>query len=742
MPEQHNKANSSRRLSAIMFADIAGYTALMQKDEAKASTLLRRFQSEMYSKVKAFKGTIANEMGDGMLCVFDAPNDAVRCAMALKSSFDNEPQVPVRFGIHSGTVVFEDGKVYGDSVNVASRVESMGVVGAILISNSVRRNIKNQADLQVTSLGKFDFKNVDEPMEVYAVSNEGFVVPEKDELKGKFKESKPKRFKSWPLPLGFISLALLALYFLGSKSSTLNNSTKEASIAVLPFDNHSGEMDSYFVEGITEDILSQIGMIGDLTVLSRFTLNEYDGEGKTPNEIGRELKVGHLLEGYIRREGDNLRIGCQLIKTLDQTTIWSQVYDRKSSSVFAIQSEIAVEVAKNLSAILTKDEISRIEINSTNDLVAYNFYLEGRESYNNLNTESNEKAIEFFLKAIQLDSTYGLAYSGLADCYVQSVLNYYSRHEVYMDSALLLNRKAIALSPDEARVWKSSGVYYHVIGNINKAQEAWRRAIEINPNYDSALHNLAQSIKLSGDFLGAHSYFKKANEVAPLNWYVFFNWGELYLFLDMYSEGFKLIETAHNLAPNDHYTLQHMADYYVRTGDFDKVTEYNNKAISSTPESPSVLEKAGRMASFYDLNLARNLFEKVRESESHNPNYINHIPIGLGHIYWKNGDLDKANALLDRSLEMNLKQLEKEEDDQQLLINLSYIYAIRNNKEESLKWIGRSIEKGNLDYKLMSVNPIYSTLWEDQRFITLMDDLSKRVTLMREELQRRENFKD
>lgn len=180
-------SEQKRKLAAILFADIAGYTALMQKDETNASVLLRRFQKEMEEKVAAHNGRIINFYGDGALCTFQIPLDAVHCAMELQMTFGEAPHVPVRMGIHSGTVTYEGDKIFGDSVNLASRIESMGVPGAILFSKKVRDDVKNQQDIKIASLGSFEFKNVEEPLEMYALANEGFPVPKKEEMQGKLR---------------------------------------------------------------------------------------------------------------------------------------------------------------------------------------------------------------------------------------------------------------------------------------------------------------------------------------------------------------------------------------------------------------------------------------------------------------------------------------------------------------------------------------------------------------------------
>ncbi len=247
-----------RKLAAILFADIAGYTALMQKDETLASTLLKRFQNELTEKVSNHNGSIVNFYGDGALCTFQNPLEAMRCAIAAQSSFQAEPKVPVRIGIHSGTVVFEGDKVYGDSINLASRIESMGIPGAILVSKKVRDELKNQPDLLMPSLGKFEFKNVDEPMEVFALANEGFAVPKASEMRGKLKgtSATSSTFFRWATVLAIAAITALGLWHvLNKKSNIISGPSDINSIAIFPFDVKGGSEIQYLGVGIV-DLLS------------------------------------------------------------------------------------------------------------------------------------------------------------------------------------------------------------------------------------------------------------------------------------------------------------------------------------------------------------------------------------------------------------------------------------------------------------------------------------------------------
>ena len=231
----------NRKLSTILFADIEGYTALMQSDEAKALRFLNAFQTELEAKVPEFDGEIVQYFGDGCLLSFDSPSQALHCAMSLQANF-KKLEIPVRAGMHLGEVIFTESNVFGDGVNVASRIESMGIAGGVLLSKSVRDQVKNKSEFQLVSLGPFEFKNIEEPLEVFAIANPGFAIPEKDSLSGKLKIPAAERGKRRLLPIAVILLAIIAgaLWFLAvTNKSGISEENKERAVAVLPFENQT-----------------------------------------------------------------------------------------------------------------------------------------------------------------------------------------------------------------------------------------------------------------------------------------------------------------------------------------------------------------------------------------------------------------------------------------------------------------------------------------------------------------------
>src|SRR6266446_10879260 len=265
---------ATRQLAAILFADIQGYTALMQDDEVKANIFREKLKKNLELEVVKHNGRVLKLSGDGALCIFTSAIEAVRAAIEVQKQMQNEPKVPLRIGIHTGDVMFEDADVYGDGVNVASRIESFAVAGGVFISDRVYADIKNQKDISAISLGKYELKNVSAPVEIFAISNEGLVVPGKNKkLEGKGKRDSDKKFQSRNILIAVgtvIVIASIAFFFRQQIFISFSaNSTEQKSIAVLPFENlSSNKDDEYFADGMCDEILTHISKIGDLKVIS------------------------------------------------------------------------------------------------------------------------------------------------------------------------------------------------------------------------------------------------------------------------------------------------------------------------------------------------------------------------------------------------------------------------------------------------------------------------------------------
>ncbi|MEE9461943.1 MAG: NB-ARC domain-containing protein, partial [Bacteroidales bacterium] len=314
----------TRLLAAIMFTDMVGYTALMQEDERQAKQNRDRHRKILQKSIAKHKGKILQYYGDGTLSIFNSAIEAVECAIQIQQELQTEPKIPLRIGLHTGDIAYDDEGVYGDGVNIASRIQELAISGSILISGKVFDDIKNHHAFKTVSLGAFDLKNVKKPVEVYAIGNEGLAVPAQTEI-----QAIPK--------------------------------DKVKSLAVLPFVNMSPDTEQeYFSDGITEEITADLSHVQDIRVISRTSAMQLKGTDKNMKTIARELNVQYVLEGSVRKAGKALRITVQLIDAINDKHLWSEKYSGTIDNVFDIQEKVSSSIVDVLKLKLHPEEDKKI----------------------------------------------------------------------------------------------------------------------------------------------------------------------------------------------------------------------------------------------------------------------------------------------------------------------------------------------------------------------------------------------
>ena len=484
--------NQSRQLAAIMFTDIVGYTSMMGSDENKAIAVIKHYNATLEKWVTHFHGQIINYYGDGSLCIFSSATDAVKCSIEIQQELKTEPAVPLRIGLHVGEVFFEDAKALGDGVNVASRIQSLGQASTILFSKEIYDKIKNQPEFKSVSLGKFDFKNVDESMEAFALTNEGLIVPKRNEMEGKVKNEMSSAsgasIKKWMIG-AIAGILLLAIgYLIKGSFNTSSGNELDKSLAVLYFNNMSQEKDQeYFSDGITEEIIAHVAKIKDIRVISRTSVLQYKGKSLNLKQIAKELNVTTILEGSVRKSGDKIRVTAQLIDANTDQHLWAETYDREMKDIFDVQSEIARMIAQKLKIAISSEASEKIDRVPTKNIEAYEkfqkgFYYMYKKFYNNHEMADFEKSKQFFEEAIQLDSNYAEAYAGLAEAYDE--LRNKMRDSSPPGITVLkekLARKALMLNPNSSFV--------------NTAM-AWAILHRTKEDFDSCFYFLAKAYEL------------------------------------------------------------------------------------------------------------------------------------------------------------------------------------------------------------------------------------------------------
>jgi class 3 adenylate cyclase/TolB-like protein len=408
----------SRQLAAIMFTDIVGYTALMGEDEQKAFDLLRKNRQLQKPIIEKFNGTWIKEIGDGVLASFHTCTDAVICAGEIQKACNDIDDLKLRIGIHLGEVVFEDNDVFGDGVNIASRLQALAPIGGIWISEAVYKNVSNQKEIRTRFVQEKVLKNVKEPVRIYEVMTDTTPKPSKQSL-SRIQVSLPRKHFNGKRLTIIISIILLLAAIALSYWFFIDRSTKRIeSIAVLPFVNESGNTDvEYLSDGMTETLISSLSQLPDLNVKPRSSVFRYKGKETDATTIGKELHVQAVLNGTVVPRGQDLALHVELVDAHKESVLWSADYKQPMGSLVSLQSEITRDVVQRLKTKLSGTDEQKLAKNYSANSEAYQLYLKGRFYWNKRITRDNEKAIEYFQQAISLDSNYALAYAGLADAY-------------------------------------------------------------------------------------------------------------------------------------------------------------------------------------------------------------------------------------------------------------------------------------------------------------------------------------
>ena len=425
-----DRESNSRRLAAILSADMVDYSRLMEVDETGTLDALKELLDELIRpELARHNGRVVKTTGDGVLVEFGSVVDAVSSAISIQRSMikrntqaSDENRIHFRVGINLGDVLVDDGDIFGDGVNVASRLEQLCEPDGIYVSGTAFDQLKGKLEVGYENLGHQQVKNISEPVRVYRVlleeQNAGIIVEKKSSLFGSVNAT-----QALLLACSIVILAAAGWYISSTdrqKDAVVEGIAPQGmpSIAVLPFDNLSDDKSQdYFADGIAEDIITDLSKISGLFVVARNTSFQYRGNSLNLPKVGRELRVRHLLEGSVRRAGNKIRINAQLIETETGGHVWAERYDGDITDVFAAQDKVTRQIIEALRLELSPTEQKAIESRGTDNPAAYDAYLQGVQLLSErrkLDIESNKLAQNAFARAIRLDPSYALAHAGLA----------------------------------------------------------------------------------------------------------------------------------------------------------------------------------------------------------------------------------------------------------------------------------------------------------------------------------------
>jgi TolB-like protein len=508
--------------------------------------------------------------------------------------------------------------------------------------------------------------------------------------------------------------------------SRSSRAATDKSVAVLPFKNFSdGKEDEYFSDGIMEDILTNLSHIGDLRVISRTTMMRYRETAKSLQEIGRELNVGAILEGSVRRAGERVRIVGQLIDARTDEHLWAETYDRDLKDIFLIQSDVARRIAASLQVVLSPHESDKLGKVPTGNVEAYALYLRGRDHYNQYSQEDNEEAISFFQEALALDSVFALAYAGLGDAYSQRVQRYGFTIN-WLDSSLAMSRRALELDDGLAEAHKSLALAYDNNGWINRAREEYEKAIALNPNYVTAIRNIGLLDYRIGQFADAVAAAKRSILLAPDNVMGYVQAAMALAAAGEDSAALGWYRRARILDPGHPVPLLGIGWLYLAAGERDRAKNVADTLLHLVPEFGPGLEL------FICIDMAcRDFRSALRVYEDGGS------PVNARGAYLLNaaGRKSESQRVLRETIAKTDRFVNDGDESPTPRFEAAAALELMGRREEALAWFRRALDAGWREVRWARQDPLLASVRTDSAFQQLLEEMNRRVELERQAIR-------
>jgi adenylate cyclase len=674
-----------RKLAAIMFTDMVGYSALSQRDDKLAQELLEEHRGLLREIFPRFNGTEIKTIGDAFLIEFHSALEAAQCAIEIQRTLSKrnhdvttDRRIELKIGIHIGDVVHRKGDVYGDGVNIASRIEQLAGAGGICVSMDVERQIRNAVETRFEKLAPTELKNIKLPMELFRIVlpwEQRSAVVTKSEAR-----SRPSGRK-----FAMVGIALLLLLIIGigwwwttqSRRASPSRGAPRAmhvvdqkSIAVLPFVDMSQAKDQeYFCDGISEEILDTLAKVDGLRVVARTSSFSFKGKNADVGEVAAKLNVGNVLEGSLRREGNRIRITAQLINARDGFHLWSDTYERELKDVFAVQDEITRAIVDALKVKLAVAPPARKPQNTE----AYDLYLQGLYLSNKSDEENLRKSLSFFQGALDKDPNFARAWIGIAKAWIWLADAYVKPLEAYSKVKEAAS-KALALDEHNAEAHCYLGETKRILDrNLSGEEEELKRALEIDPNSADAHLFMSFLKSAEGELDEAVQEIEEAERLDPLSPPLCFVAVLWYRSADRIEDAINAGQRSVQLDPNYVYFDPPLADALSAKGDF-------NQAVA--------------------------LYEKAQAAT--------HIPsVGLGITYAKMGRREDARRVLDQLIQKSRQQYVTAD-------SIAAVYVALGEKDEAFRWLDRAVEEHSGSFYSYMFCPEFRPLRSDPRFADLL----------------------
>jgi len=553
-----------RELKAIIFADVVGYTSLMHEDEVTTQEGITELLALFEKGCEEFGGEVLEVRGDGIFALFKSSVNSVLFANKTQNriasrnqKFPEERQIRFRIGIHLGDVLKDDKFHYGDSVNIASRIEGLAEPGGVCISSSVYEQVKNSGKFGCENLGPKHLKNIKDSIEVFRVT--------KDPHTAMRVASPRKTLIDTPA------------------SNELKGHEVRPSVAILPFRNTSGAADfDYFSDGFTDDIITNLSKFHNLFVISRGSSFVYKDKQLPAKQIGNELGVRYIADGSVRTVGNRVRISVQLVDSDKDQTLWTEHYDRNLDDIFEVQDEISAIICNAASVKISAEENSRLARLLPNSLEAYDSLLKGQQHVFRYTKEDMRQARALYEAAVNLDPRYGRALAAIAQTLnFEWLFSWADESEETLDYALSIAREAVALDDTDARGYAGVGFVSLYQKKHDASIKAYQRALELNPNDADVISELADTYAHSGHSAKAVELLKKAMHLNPFypDEYLW-NLGGAYYNLKQYQNAIDAVDQMNN--PTEGCRI--LAASYAQLGQLDIARIHAQKTLEAHPD--------------------------------------------------------------------------------------------------------------------------------------------------------------
>src|SRR5438093_3924637 len=691
--------NEQRRLAAIMFTDMVGYSAMAQRDDQLALALLEEHRQLLREIFPRFHGTEIKTIGDAFLVEFGSALEAAQCAIEIQRTLakrnhdvTSDRRIKVKIGIHIGDVVHREGDVYGDGVNIASRIEALAVAGGICVSMDVERQIRNALEARFEKLAPAELKNISVPMDLFRI-----VLPweKKSEVRGH--KSTVRERTVVPASRKFAltgAIVLLVIIGVGWWWTTLPRKTpvtsgspsRITSLAVLPFKNYSPDASQeYFADGMTDLLTTELSGVGALTVKSHQSALKFKGSTKSTPEIAQELHADAIIEGSVLRESNHVTVNVQLIEATTDRHLWARKFEGDLSNIFKMRNEVVEAIAREVQVTISPEQSSRLSNARTANPAALQEYLLGRQSWNRQSEKGFDDALNHFNRAKEIDSNFALAWAGLADTYWAAA--------------------DANIAPTEA--WL-------------KAKTAAQRALELDDSLAEA-HSALGAVNYVSEFQWAHSEkeFQRAIKLKPNYAVAHWQYGWLLVFVGRAEEAQQQMQRAVELDPlspvmTTDLNVPHQIRAWKSSGveakrEYDKAIAQCRKALELDPSFYLPHFVLGTI----ELRAAETYSKAIEEFRVAQAMETQPIIIAyLGYAYARNGQKDKAMEMLNE-----LNQLAGRRFVTPFCQALVYL-GLRDDSK-AIDWLEKAYQKRSIWVAWLKVEPMYEPLRSNPRFQAL-----------------------